>query len=480
MSSFKSGDSARKNKTLRFVLLEGNEMKRQTFSMTQGSLYRNIFRFSVPLIFSNLLQVIFNMSDIAVVGRFAGSAALGSVGSCAILTALFTGLLIGLGSGINAIAARYIGAGDKDKTQKTVHCSLMISLLYGVLVTVVGLLSAKGLLVLLNTKAELLDGAVLYLMVYLLGTPALAVYNYGNGILSAGGDSKRPLYYLLAAGILNIVLNLFFVIVCRMNVLGVALASVISQYLSAILILMRLLTCKEDYALSIKKIGWEKEITKTVLLLGLPAGLQNAIFSLANLFIQAAVNSFDTVMVAGNSAAANADSLIYGMMSAFYVACTTFMGQNYGAGKKDRMQKSYMISMLYAFLFALAAGALLLLFGRPFLSLFTGEPAVIEAGMKRLSIMAASYCVSAFMDCTIAAARGIGKTVVPTVAVIMGSCVFRIIWIYTVFAYFRTIPSLYLLYVFSWLGTAIFEIIYFVRTFRQLPVAEMAQVNAES
>ena len=300
LSSFKSGDSARKNKTLRFVLLEGNEMKRQTFSMTQGSLYRNIFRFSVPLILSNLLQVIFNMSDIAVVGRFAGSAALGSVGSCAILTALFTGLLIGLGSGINAIAARYIGAGDKDKTQKTVHCSLMISLLYGVLVTVVGLLSAKGLLVLLNTKAELLDGAVLYLMVYLLGTPALAVYNYGNGILSAGGDSKRPLYYLLAAGILNIVLNLFFVIVCRMNVLGVALASVISQYLSAILILMRLLTCKEDYALSIKKIGWEKEITKTVLLLGLPAGLQNAIFSLANLFIQAAVNSFDTVMVAAN------------------------------------------------------------------------------------------------------------------------------------------------------------------------------------
>lgn len=302
--------------------------------MTQGSLYRNIFRFRVPLFISNLLQVIFNMSDIAVVGRFAGSAALGSVGSCAILTALFTGLLIGLGSGINAIAARYIGAGDKDKTQKTVHCSLMISLLYGVLVTVVGLLSAKGLLVLLNTKAELLDGAVLYLMVYLLGTPALAVYNYGNGILSAGGDSKRPLYYLLAAGILNIVLNLFFVIVCRMNVLGVALASVISQYLSAILILMRLLTCKEDYALSIKKIGWEKEITKTVLLLGLPAGLQNAIFSLANLFIQAAVNSFDTVMVAGNSAAANADSLIYGMMSAFYVACTTFMGQNYGAGEK--------------------------------------------------------------------------------------------------------------------------------------------------
>ena len=438
-----------------------------TVRMTDGSLWRNIFIFSIPLMCSNLLQVLFNMSDIAVVGQFAGKEALGAVGSCATAVSLFTGLMIGMGGGINAIAARYEGAGDRLRIGKTVHSSLLISLIFGFSIMALGLLLIDKLLIMLNTKDELLADAILYMRVYLLGTPALAVYNFGSGILSAAGDSKRPLYYLFAAGIVNIVLNLFFVIVCNLSVLGVALASAISQYLSALLILRRLFTCGTEYALSLREMRIDGVITKTVLMLGLPTALQNAIFAVANLFIQAAVNSFDTLMVEGNSAAANADALIYDMMAAFYVACTTFMGQNLGAGKKDRVMKSYKISVVYSFLIAFVSGVLLFFCGRPFLMLFSRDADVIDAGMKRLTIMAFSYCVSAFMDCTIAASRGLGKTVVPTIIVISGSCIFRIVWVYTIFAYFHTIPSLYLLYVCSWTLTAIFEVLYFRHAFKK-------------
>ena len=202
-------------------------------------------------------------------------------------------------------------------------------------------------------------------------------------------------------------------------------------------------------------------------MLGLPAGFQNAIFAIANLFIQAGVNSFDSLMVKGNSAAANADALIYDAMAAFYMACASFMSQNYGAGKVDRVKKSYLISLAYSFGVGLVLGGTLMLFGRGFLALFTTEPAVIDAGMKRVSVMAMAYCISAFMDCTIAASRGLGKTVVPTIIVVMGSCVFRVVWVYTIFAQIHTIPSLYLLYPCSWALTAVAEMVYFVGSYKK-------------
>lgn len=444
--------------------------KQKQIMMTEGKLFPNIVLFSLPLMLSNILQVLFNMSDIAVVGKFAsGPEPLGSVGSCAIPVSLFTGLLIGMGGGINAITARYIGAGDRDKVRKTTHTSLIISLAYGILIMIIGLLVIEPLLVLLGTKEELIDGAILYMKVYLLGSPALALYNYGNGVLSAAGDPKHPLYYLSAAGIINVLLNLFFVIVCRLDVLGVALASIISQYLSSVLILIRLFRTKDMHSLTFAELAVDKSVAKSVLMLGIPAGLQNAIFAVANLFIQAAVNSFDAVVVEGNSAAANADAFIYDLMAAIYVACTTFMSQNLGAGKKDRVLKSYIITVLYSFIAALVFGVLLFIFGREFMGIFTNSDAVVEAGINRLSIMAFSYCISAFMDCTIAASRGLGKTVIPTIIVITGSCVFRIIWVYTIFAHFHTIESLYLLYSFSWTLTAILEIAYFIHIYKKLP-----------
>ena len=429
--------------------------------LTKGSLYKQILLFSLPLIASNLLQVLFNMSDIAVVGRFSGSVALGAVGSTTTLVSLFTGFLIGLGSGINVVTARHIGARDAEGTRQTVATAALVSLLIGIALCGIGLAGTRGVLRLLGTKPELMEGAALYLHIYFLGMPAMALYNYGNAVFSAAGDTRRPLLFLLFAGIVNVLLNLFFVIVCSMSVAGVALATIISQYLSAGLILLALARSKEVYTLRLQKGMLRREPAGRVLALGLPAGFQNTIFAIANLFIQAGVNRFDAVMVEGNSAAANADAMIYDVMAAFYVACSSFMGQNLGAGDGRRVKKSFRISLLYSFVVGTLMGVLLLLFGRTFLSLFTTEQAVIDAGMKRLQIMGLSYGVSAFMDCAIAGSRGLGKSLVPTIIVIMGSCVFRLVWVYTVFAYFGTIPSLYLLYVFSWSITAVAELLYY-------------------
>ena len=440
---------------------------KKAISMTEGPLAKQILFVSLPLMLSNLLQVLFNISDVAIVGRFAGSTALGSVGSTSIFVTLFTGFLIGLGGGINVLVARYYGAGRAKDVKKTVGSSLIISLIAGVILLLVGLFGSPALLQTINTKPDLLPGAVMYLRVYFLGMPALALYNYGNAVFSAIGDTKKPLIYLAIAGVLNVILNLFFVIVCQLSVVGVALASAISQCVSAGLILHALTKVQDSYALHLREVKFDRAIGQRVLMLGVPAGLQNAVFAFANLFIQAGVNSFDSLMVKGNSAAANADNLIYDAMAAIYMACASFMSQNYGAGKVERVKKSFFISMAYSFAIGLLLGGSLLLFGREFLALFTTEPAVIDAGMHRIGVMGLAYCISAFMDCTIAACRGLGETVVPTILVVLGSCVFRVIWVYTIFAHFHTIPSLYLLYPFSWGLTAIAEIIYFVRIYKK-------------
>lgn len=442
--------------------------KKHTIEMTSGSLWKNIFLFSVPLMFAQILEVMFNLSDVAVVGRFADYKALGSVGSTTLLVTLFTGFLIGMGSGVNVQTALALGAKDKKKVESTIHTSVVLCTIIGFAIGAVCFLFAEPMLSMMNTKPELINAAVRYLKIYSLGMPAMAIYNYGNGVLSANGDTKRPLVYLTIAGILNVILNLFFVIVCHLAASGVAMASAIAQYVSAILIIRNLLRREDDSRLHISKIRVDKLTARAVLVLGIPAGIQNAIFALANLFVQTGVNSFDAVMVSGNSAAANADALIYNVMAAFYTGCSSFIGQNRGAGNKKRMLQTYFISLFYSFTIAAILGSLLFFFGRQFLGIFATESAVIDAGMQRIRIMGFSYAVSAFMDCAIAASRGIGKSIAPTVIVILGSCVFRVIWIYTIFAYFHTIASLYLLYVFSWSITAVAEIIYFKISFSKI------------
>ena len=450
-------------------------MKSNEIDMTTGSLPKKILMYSVPLMLSNVLQVMFNLCDVAVVGKFVGPLALGAVGSTSIIITLTTGILLGLAGGVNAVVALFVGAKNSANVKKAVHTSIVICMIAGLLLLLSGLFLSRPVLNLIGTKKELIDGAVIYLTIYLLGSPALAMYNYGNAVLSAVGDTKRPLMYLITAGIINVVLNLFFVIVCRLGVVGVALASIISQYISAFLILKFLFGCGRDYGLYIRNIGMDSHIAARVLKIGLPAAVQYSLFVVANLYIQTAVNSFDHVVVEGNSAAANADNIVYDMMAAFYTACTSFIAQNLGARKRDRIKKAYLVTQMYSFLIGAVLGALLVVFRTQFLSLFTSDPDVLHYGSIRLGIMGCSYFVSAFMDNAAAGARGLGRSVIPTIIVIMGSVVFRIFWLFTVFKAFHTYDMLLMVYPVSWLitGTSVL-IAYFIirkREFKKVSAA---------
>ena len=438
----------------------------QAGDLTSGPMLQKIILFSLPLAASSFLQLLFNAADVVVVGRFVGSAALAAVGSNGALINLLVNLFVGLALGANVVAARCYGAKDDQGVHEAVQTAVTLSLVGGVLMAFVGFFAAHGLLELMSSPEDVIDLATLYLKIYFIGMPMTMLYNFNASLLRAVGDTRRPLVCLAVAGVINVVLNLVFVILFSMSVAGVALASAISQCVSAFLVLRALTHVQDCYALDFHKVALDPATTKRILALGLPAGFQNAVFAIANLFIQAGVNSFDSLMVKGNSAAANADNMIYDAMAAFYMACASFMSQNYGAGKPDRVKKSYFIALAYSFGVGLVLGGSLFIFGRQFLALFTTEGAVIDAGMKRVGVMGFAYCISAFMDCTIAASRGLGKTVVPTVIVVLGSCVFRVIWVYTIFAHFHTIPSLYLLYPCSWTLTAIAEIVYFIHAYK--------------
>ena len=428
-------------------------MKSNEIDMTTGSLPKKILMYSVPLMLSNVLQVMFNLCDVAVVGKFVGPLALGAVGSTSIIITLTTGILLGLAGGVNAVVALFVGAKNSANVKKAVHTSIVICMIAGLLLLLSGLFLSRPVLNLIGTKKELIDGAVIYLTIYLLGSPALAMYNYGNAVLSAVGDTKRPLMYLITAGIINVVLNLFFVI--------------ISQYISAFLILKFLFGCGKDYGLYIRNIGMDSHIAARVLKIGLPAAVQYSLFAVANLYIQSAVNSFDHVVVEGNSAAANADNIVYDMMAAFYTACTSFIAQNLGARKRDRIKKAYLVTQMYSFLIGAVLGALLVVFRTQFLSLLTSDPDVLHYGSIRLGIMGCSYFISAFMDNAAAGARGLGRSVIPTIIVIMGSVVFRIVWVCTIFASIHTLMSLYLVYASAWAFTSIIGTVYFIIIYRK-------------
>lgn len=440
-------------------------MKGDAQKLTEGSLHYGIFFFSLPLIFSNLLQILFNVSDIAVVGRFSGSIALGAVGSTTTVVALFTGFLIGVGSGVNVIVARYMGQRNREELQESVHTAFLVCAGVGLLLCLFGEGIVSGLLTLLKTKEELLPGAVCYLRIYFLGIPALALFNFGNAVFSAAGDTKKPLLFLTASGVLNVLLNLFFVVGLHFDVEGVAIASVTAQYVSALLVLLSLRHAKEAYALHGSCLKLHRGKAALILSISMPAGLQNAAFQLANLFVQYGLNSFPAIVVSGHVAAQNADALVYDTMAAFYTACGSFIGQNYGAGQMDRVWKTYRISLLYAFLAGTLLGSGIALFGESFMRLFTTDPEVIHAGLFRLHIMGFFYGCSAIVDGNLAASRALGKGVVPTAILLLGVCLFRILWIFTVFAYFKTLLSLYLLFMVSWGITGIAEYAYFRKAY---------------
>ena len=434
---------------------------------TRGPLKRQMLHFSLPLIFTNLLQILFNLTDIAVVGRFAGSLALGAVGSTSTLVALFTALLLGMGSGTGIVIARCLGARSDRDTHEAVHTAFLLSVSAGTAMMLLGIGLAEMLLRLMHTRDEMLADAVRYLRIYCLGLPGVAMYNFGKAVFSAMGEARRPFLILLAAGVLNVALNLVTVIVLHMGVTGVAIASVVSQYVSCALVIRLLMRHKGSCAFQWKRVHlyWSKG--REILSLGVISGLQESAFAIANLYLQTAVNSFDADTVAGHTAALNADTITFAIMFAFWTASQSLMGQNLGAGNRRRFHQAYGTALLYTFLTGVVCGSLLLLFGREFLSLFTNEPAVVERGLYRLYILGASYPLCVLQDTSVHALHTLGKKLVPTVISLFSIIVFRTIWLLTVFAHYQTLLSLYLLYPCSFVISGILDGLYLWRCDRK-------------
>ena len=431
---------------------EKTKVKAYTMDMTEGPVLTRILMFSIPLMFSSVLQILFNAADIVVVGKFVGDTALAAVGSNSALINLVTNLFIGLSIGANVIVARYFGGKQDENTSIAVHTSIALGFISGIILTLIGIIGAPFFLRIMLTPEDVLPQAVLYLRILFAGITSMMLYNFGSAVLRAVGDTKRPLYFLLLAGIINVILNLFFVIVLKMSVAGVALATILSQALSCVLVLWCL--TKEDSAikLNFRKIRINKIKFIQILKIGLPAGFQGVVFALSNTVIQSSVNSFGSVVMAGSAAAQNIEGIVYFAMNSFYQASITFTSQCYGAKKFARINRVLAMSLLCVVAAGLICGHGLLFSGYRILGIFSSNSQVIVAGMNRLSVILSTYFLCGIMDVLVGALRGIGYSVLPMVVSLVGSCLLRLLWLATVFQMegFHTTTTVYLSYPISW------------------------------
>lgn len=434
--------------------------------MCSGSVLKKMLAFALPLMCSSILQLLFNAADIVVVGRFAGDNSLAAVGSNTALINLLTNLFVGLSIGANVTSAHYYGAKSFEDLKKNVHTAMLLSIYSGIFLTIIGIISAREILILMQTPEEILDLAVKYLRIYFIGMTSLMVYNFGSAILRSIGDTRRPLYYLFTAGIINVILNLIFVIICKMDVAGVALATVVSETVSAFLIVRCMMKESEDSGihLDLKSLKIDGSKFKKMLQIGLPAGIQGMIFSLSNVVIQSSVNSFGKVVVAGNSASSNIEGFVYMAMNSFYQATLSFTSQNVGAGKRERISKILFSGQLCVITTGIFLGGLVLLFGNQLLGIYSSSPEVITAGMKRLSIVISTYALCGIMDVMVGSLRGLGYSVVPMIVSLVGACGLRLLWLATIFQMERFhIPEvIYLSYPVSWTLTIIAHIICYI------------------
>ncbi len=435
--------------------------KQYIMDMCSGSVLKKMLLFSLPLMASGVLQLLFNAADVIVVGRFAGDISMGAVGSTSSLINLFTNLFVGLSVGVNVIVARAHGAGDYNLLHDSVHTAMLVSVISGTILAVLGFILAPEFQ---------LPLAVLYLRIYFLGMPACMIYNFGAAILRAVGDTKRPLYFLTTAGAVNVLLNMLFVIVFKMDVAGVALATVISQLISAGLVVLCL--TKDDSAihLDIRKLKIKSKILFSFFKIGLPAGFQGVIFSLSNVVIQSSVNLFGDTVISGNSAAASIEGFIYMAMNTFHQAAISFTGQNVGAGRYDRINKILKSALLCVAVTGLATGWISYLFGRPLLGIYSNTSEVIDAGMVRLSVIVTTYAVCGMMDVMVGMLRGLGYAVMPMIVSLLGACGLRILWIATVFRIpdYHNVFTVYLSYPISWLLTLLAHLICFAVIWKRI------------
>lgn len=426
--------------------------KKYTMDLTEGSIIRKLLMFSLPLMASNVLQLFFNAADIMVVGQFAGDNSLAAVGSTSSVIHLLTNVFMGLSVGVNVLVARYFAGKQEEELRKTVHTAITVSLFCGIIMILIGELAAELVLKLMGTPIEVLDLAVLYLRVYFLGMPATILYNFGAAILRAIGDTKRPLYFLTAAGLINLVLNCVFVIVFHMDVAGVAMATVIAQSISALLVLRCLGNEEEPIHLTRHGLGIDPVVLGKIIQIGLPAGIQSSLFSLSNVVIQSSINSFGSLAMAGNSAASNLEGFLNVIVNAFSQGGVAFVSQNIGAKKYDRINKIVVRLMLCVLAAGVVFGNLIYFFGEPLLGLYTDSQDVVEAGMKRMMFACTFYFLYGMMDSMVAVMRGMGRSVVPMVVALLGVCGFRLLWIAVMFSNpaFHTIETVYIAYPLSW------------------------------
>lgn len=437
--------------------------KDHTMDLTVGAVLPKMLRFSLPIMASGVLQLLFNAADIIVVGNCDGDNSMGAVGSTTALINLFTNLFIGLSVGVNVIAARSHGANSRDDMQDIVHTSILLSLICGTALAAVGAVFSPEMLKLMETTPEQLPLATQYLRIYFLGMPAMLVYNFGAAVLRAVGDTKRPLYYLITAGVVNVLLNLLFVIVFRMNVSGVALATVISECVSAALVVICLVKETGAIHLDFRKLKLHGLVMRAVARVGLPAGFQGMIFSLSNVVIQSSVNLFGETVVSGNSAASSIEGFIYMAMNTFYQAAISFTGQNMGAKKYRRIPRILICAQGCVIVTGLVLGWTAYFFGKPLLSIYSSSEDVISAGMVRLGIIVTTYALCGCMDVMVGMMRGIGYSIMPMIVSLIGACGLRILWIGTVFRIpeYHSIRTVYISYPITWTITLIAHIVCF-------------------
>lgn len=431
--------------------------KRYEMDMTAGPLLPKVLMFSLPLIASGILQLLFNAADMVVVGRWAGKECLAAVGSTGSLINLMVNVFIGLSVGGSVAVAKSFGANDPAAVHRSVHTAMTLAIIAGVLVGLIGFIFCRPLLKMMDNPV--LDLASTYMKIYFLGMPFNMIYNFGASILRAVGDTKRPLLYLSIAGVVNVILNLVLVIIFHLNVAGVAIATVVSQAVSAVLVVICLMRSSGTVHLELRELRIYKRQLIDIARVGLPAGLQGSLFSISNVLIQSSVNSFGEVVVAANSAGSNLEGFVYTSMNAIHQAALTFASQNLGAGKIRRVRRSMWVCIGTVTVIGLVMGNAMYLCGRPLLSLYLDDPraidpvtgvTVLDYGMKRMFYILPLYCLCGLMDVAVGTLRGVGYSVMPMLVSLTGACVFRVVWILTVFAANPTLDVLYVSYPISW------------------------------
>lgn len=440
----------------------------RNIDMFNGPMFGKILLFALPIMAMNILQLLFNAADMIVVGRFSGKGALAAVGATGSLVNLIITLFMGLSVGTSVVVAQNWGADKPAEVSKSVHTSVAISIIGGLLVMIAGFFLCKPLLILMGTPEDILNLSVLYMKIYSFGMPAGLVYNFCAAILRAIGDSRRPMYYLIIAGIVNVLLNLFFVVVLNMSVDGVALATVISQYLSALLIILCLIRSNNAIRLIPQQVSIDVHKLKRIVRIGLPAGLQGMLFSISNVLIQSAVNSFGSTMVAASSASGNLENFVNTSMNAYYNAAITFTGQNMGAKKYDRIDMVAKVCTALIFITWFSLGGLILLFSRQLLGIYTADPEVVELGALRMKVMMAFNFTGAFMNVFPGLTRGMGYSILPMLCTLIGACLMRIVWLATVFTWYPTIITLFACYPVTWTLAGIGQVGIFFYARRQV------------